>query len=366
MDYRPLGRTGVQVSKLCLGTMMFGAWGNTDHDDSIRIIHAALDAGINFVDTADVYSAGESEEIVGKALKGRRDDVVLATKFCVPMGEDPNHRGGSRRWIIARGRELAAAARHRLDRPLPAAPPRPAHRHRRDARRAHRPRPAGQGPLHRLVVVLRRPDRRGAVGRARAAPRALPHRAAALLAARPRRSSSTSCPPRSATAWASSPTARSPAAGCRAAGAPTARRPRPPASGWRRASTCRCPRTSASSRPSSSSREVADDAGAVADRAGHRLRRQPPRRDLGDHRPAHDGAARQPAARRRRRARRGDPRPHRRDRRARRQPQPRRHQLRRAGPPARCSAGADAGGAPRQAAVSRCGSFQPGRGKWQV
>src|SRR3954463_10190912 len=100
MDYRPLGRTGVQVSELCLGTMMFGAWGNTDHDDSIRIIHRALDAGVNFIDTADVYSAGESEEIIGKALKGRRDDVVVATKLGVPMDEDPNHRGGSRRWII--------------------------------------------------------------------------------------------------------------------------------------------------------------------------------------------------------------------------------------------------------------------------
>jgi aryl-alcohol dehydrogenase-like predicted oxidoreductase len=81
--------------------MMFGAWGNTDHDDSIRIIHRALDAGINFLDTADVYSAGGSEEIVGKALKGRRDDVVLATKFWGPMGDDPNQRGVSRRWIIA-------------------------------------------------------------------------------------------------------------------------------------------------------------------------------------------------------------------------------------------------------------------------
>jgi aryl-alcohol dehydrogenase-like predicted oxidoreductase len=101
MDYRPLGRTGVQVSKLCLGTMMFGAWGNTDQDDSIRIIHRALDAGVNFIDTADVYSGGESEEIVGKALRGRRDDVVLATKVSVPMDEDPNHRGNSRRWIIA-------------------------------------------------------------------------------------------------------------------------------------------------------------------------------------------------------------------------------------------------------------------------
>jgi aryl-alcohol dehydrogenase-like predicted oxidoreductase len=100
MEVRPLGRTGVQVSKLCLGTMMFGAWGNSDHDDSIRIIQRALDAGINFVDSADVYAAGESEEIVGKALKGRRDDVVLATKFFMPMGEDPNRRGGSRRWIV--------------------------------------------------------------------------------------------------------------------------------------------------------------------------------------------------------------------------------------------------------------------------
>src|SRR3954466_13620082 len=100
MEYRPLGRTGVQVSPLCLGTMMFGAWGNTDHDDSIHIVHRALDAGINFIDTADVYSGGESEEIVGKALKGRGDDVVLATKLGVPMGDGPNHRGGSRRWII--------------------------------------------------------------------------------------------------------------------------------------------------------------------------------------------------------------------------------------------------------------------------
>jgi aryl-alcohol dehydrogenase-like predicted oxidoreductase len=100
MEQRYLGRTGVSVSSLCLGTMMFGAWGEPDHDESIRIIHAALDAGINFIDTADVYSAGESEEIVGKALKGRRDNVILATKFYMPMGEDPNQRGASRRWII--------------------------------------------------------------------------------------------------------------------------------------------------------------------------------------------------------------------------------------------------------------------------
>jgi aryl-alcohol dehydrogenase-like predicted oxidoreductase len=95
-----LGRTGVEVSRLCLGTMMFGAIGNQDHDDSIRIIHRALDAGIDFVDTADVYSRGESEEIVGKALKGRRDDVFLATKFFGDMGDKPNVRGGSRYWIM--------------------------------------------------------------------------------------------------------------------------------------------------------------------------------------------------------------------------------------------------------------------------
>jgi aryl-alcohol dehydrogenase-like predicted oxidoreductase len=100
-SFRTLGRTGMQVSPLCLGTMMFGAWGNPDHDDSIRIIHRALDAGINFLDTADVYSAGESEEIVGKALAGgRREHVILATKFHGPMGGDPNQRGSSRRWIV--------------------------------------------------------------------------------------------------------------------------------------------------------------------------------------------------------------------------------------------------------------------------
>src|SRR5579884_3811427 len=94
-----LGRTGVEVSSLCLGAMMFGAWGNPDHDDSLRIIDRALDAGINFIDTADVYSQGESEEIVGKALKGRRDSVVLATKVHGQMGSDPNSQGNSRRWI---------------------------------------------------------------------------------------------------------------------------------------------------------------------------------------------------------------------------------------------------------------------------
>jgi aryl-alcohol dehydrogenase-like predicted oxidoreductase len=102
MDYRTLGRTGVKVSPLCLGTMMFGAWGNQDHDDSIRIINRAVEAGINFFDTADIYSFGESEEIVGKALATLdRDTIVLATKVHGSMGKDPNTGGNSRRWIIA-------------------------------------------------------------------------------------------------------------------------------------------------------------------------------------------------------------------------------------------------------------------------
>jgi aryl-alcohol dehydrogenase-like predicted oxidoreductase len=108
METRSLGRTGMHVTPLCLGAMMFGAWGEPDHDASIAVIHRALDAGINFIDTADVYSQGESEVIVGKALAGgRREDVILATKFHgamdVPMGTpggDPNKRGNSRRWIV--------------------------------------------------------------------------------------------------------------------------------------------------------------------------------------------------------------------------------------------------------------------------
>jgi aryl-alcohol dehydrogenase-like predicted oxidoreductase len=108
VEYRTLGRTGVKVSPLCLGAMMFGEWGNPDHDASIRIIHRALEAGVNFVDTADVYSGGESEEIVAKALKGRREQVVLATKVHFSMGEGPNEGGNSRRWII---RECEASLR---------------------------------------------------------------------------------------------------------------------------------------------------------------------------------------------------------------------------------------------------------------
>ena len=99
MKYRTLGRTGIKVSPYCLGAMMFGGIANSDHEDSIRIIHKALDFGINFIDTADRYSNGESEEIVGKALKGQREKIVLATKVHGPMGEDPNQQGSSRRWV---------------------------------------------------------------------------------------------------------------------------------------------------------------------------------------------------------------------------------------------------------------------------
>ena len=97
MRMRTLGGTGINVSPYCLGTMMLGAWGNPDHRTGIQMVHQALDAGINFIDTADVYSAGESELIIGKALQGRRDDVVLSTKAHFPMGSDPNRSGNSRR-----------------------------------------------------------------------------------------------------------------------------------------------------------------------------------------------------------------------------------------------------------------------------
>ncbi len=99
MIYRPFGRTGIKVSPFCLGAMMFGGVANADREECTQIIHKALDAGINFIDTADRYSNGQSEEIVGAALKGRRENVVIGTKVYGPMGSDPNQQGGSRRWI---------------------------------------------------------------------------------------------------------------------------------------------------------------------------------------------------------------------------------------------------------------------------
>lgn len=100
MRYRSLGKTGIKVSPYALGAMMFGSLGNPDHDECVHIIHRALDAGINLIDTADAYGHGESEEIVGKAIAGRRDDIVLATKARLPMSEEPNHQGASRRWLV--------------------------------------------------------------------------------------------------------------------------------------------------------------------------------------------------------------------------------------------------------------------------
>ncbi|MEV0339284.1 aldo/keto reductase [Nocardia sp. NPDC050713] len=100
MQYRTLGRTGVQVSTLVLGAMNFGSLGRTTQDEATAMVDAALDAGINLIDTADWYSQGESEEMVGKAIAGRRDDLVLATKAAMPMSDERNHRGGSRRWLV--------------------------------------------------------------------------------------------------------------------------------------------------------------------------------------------------------------------------------------------------------------------------
>ena len=300
MDYRPLGRTGVQVTPLCLGTMMFGAWGNADHADSIRIIHRALDAGINFVDTADVYSAGESEEIVGKALKGRRDDVVLATKFFMPMGDDPNQRGAVPALDHDRGRGLAAPARHRPHRPLPGPPPRSGDRRtrRRSARSptsSARARSATSAPPRTPAARSSRPSGRPATATWSGSSPSSRRTRSSYAASR-----STSCRPPSATAWASSPTARSAAAGCPA-------------------------RWSADSSPTSPARQrlaerfdmslpenqrkldAVEELAAARrrrrpdpDRARHRVRHQPPGRHLRDHRPAHHGAAREPAARRRR------------------------------------------------------------------
>jgi len=100
MQYRTLGRTGVQVSSLALGAMNFGKTGRTTQDDVTALVDAALESGINLIDTADVYSGGESEELVGKAIAGRRDDIVLATKASLPTGDERNHQGSSRRWLV--------------------------------------------------------------------------------------------------------------------------------------------------------------------------------------------------------------------------------------------------------------------------
>ena len=202
MNHRNLGRTGMQVSPLCLGAMMFGEWGNPDHDESIRIIHRALDAGINFIDTADVYSRGESEEIVGKALAGgRRDNVVLATKVHGTMGDDPNQFGNSRRWI---SREVEDSLRRLAPTGSTStrstAPSRTPTSTRRSARSATSCTPARCA--RSAARRSRRRDRRGAVGGRAARPRALLLRAAAVLAARARHRGRRAADLPATTAWA--------------------------------------------------------------------------------------------------------------------------------------------------------------------
>ena len=250
MEHRPLGRTGVRVSPLCLGAMMFGAWGNPDHDESIRIIHRALDAGINFVDTADVYARGESEEIVGKALEGPARRGRARDEGARDDGRRPEPARQLAPLDRAGGRGEPAPPRHRLDRPLPDPPPRAGHGHRRDARRADRSRPRGQGPLHRLVDVPGPRDRRGAVGGRAARPRALRLRAAALLDPRARDRARRAARLRALRHGRDpvEPARRRLAERPLPQGARSCRRRRAP-SASRRASTCRCPRTSASSRP---------------------------------------------------------------------------------------------------------------------
>ena len=314
MEYRTLGRTGVQVSPLCLGAMMFGAWGEKDHDASIRIIHAALDAGINFVDTADVYSQGENEEIVGKALKGRRDDIVLATKFHNQMGEGVNRRGNSRRWIM---RAVEDSLRRLQTDHI-------------DLYQVHRPDPdtdveetlsaltdlvrAGEDPLLRLLDLPGEHDRRGAVGLARPRPGALQDRAAALQHARAR-GRERRPPHRPAPRHGRDPV--EPARGRLAlrplpqgAGAAAVDAQRPPSRPLRHEPA----RQPAQVRGRRRARRARGRGRHPADRDRDRVRAQPPGDQRGDHRPAHHGAPGVPAAR-------GDPHarpraagPHRRDR----------------------------------------------------
>ncbi len=218
MEYRLLGRTGVSVSPLCLGTMMFGPWGNDDRADAIRVIHRALDAGINFVDTADVYSGGASEEIVGEALQGRRDDIVLATKFFMPMDAAPNHSGGSRKWII---REVENSLRRLKTDYI-------------DLYQVHRPSSTTDveetlGALTtssakaRSATSARRPTRPARSSRRNGPPASAISNVSSRSSRRTRSSSAvsrrTSSRPPSATAWAPSSTARCPAAGSPAVGA---------------------------------------------------------------------------------------------------------------------------------------------------
>ena len=209
MEHRTLGRTGVSVSKLCLGAMMFGAWGNPDHDESIRDHPRRARRRDQLRRHRRRLRA---RRVRGDRRQGARRRPARRRRAWPPSSTTRWARTPTSGQLPPldhpRGRGLAAPARHRLDRPLPGPPPDARHRHRGDARRAHRPRAPGQGPLHRLLDLPGQPDRRGAVGRARPASRAVRHRAAALLDPRPRDRGRRPARPARATAWASCPTAR--------------------------------------------------------------------------------------------------------------------------------------------------------------
>ena len=185
MEYRQFGRTGTRVSELCLGTMTFG--NEADEATSRQIVDRFVDAGGNFIDTANVYSQGVSEEITGRAIKGKRDEIVLATKARFAMGGDTNAVGSSRRNLRAGVRGVAAPARHRVDRPLPGAHVGQAHAARGDAVDPRRPRARGQGPLHRCEQLRRLAPGQGPRGQRAARLGAVRVPPARVLAHHPRR-----------------------------------------------------------------------------------------------------------------------------------------------------------------------------------
>ena len=324
MEYRTLGRTGIKVSPYGLGTLMFAtSIGNPDPDDSIRVIHRALDAGINLVDTADAY--GDSEEIVGKALKGRRDSVVLATKFSRPMGDDPNRQGTSRRWIMTAVEESLRRLQtdhidlyqvQRLD---------PTTDIEETLSALSRPDPQREGARDRLVDDARLRHRRGPMGRRASRSGAVPHRAAAVLDPQPRHRA------RGASGRAA---LRHGHARMGPARAGPAHRPRPQGPSTTTCAGAACSvisTTSAASTRSSGSIPLAAGGGPADDAPRDGLRDRPPRRHQRADRAAHDGTPRRPARGHRRRAQRRHPRPHRRDR-------PARHRRRHARPGVRAPA----------------------------
>ena len=299
MKRRILGGTGISVSEYALGTMMFGALANKDHDESVRIIHRALDAGINFVDTADIYSAGESEEIVGKALKGRRDDVVLATKAHGSMGPDANHSGTSRRWLV---REVENSLRrlgtdhidlYQMHRPDPDTDIDETLAALTDLVRAGKVLAVGSStfPAEQIVEAQWVSERRGHVRfRTEQPPYSILARgveAAVLPTTQKYGMGVLTWGPLSA-GWLSGRYTQAADVEQRGDG----RRARSSTS-----STSRCRTTLANSRPSASCRNSRPRPACSLPHLAIGVRAGPPRRHVGDHRPSHDGAARRPARR---------------------------------------------------------------------